>query len=62
MQIKLKEYRDKKKLTQQELSQKSGVSRAVIVGLESGSYRETSTVTLKKLATALEVPVKDLFF
>lgn len=59
---KIKKYRESLNLTQEELAKKSGVSRALIAGLEGGSIIETSTATLKKLAKALNVDVKDLFF
>lgn len=59
---KIKEIREKNKLTQEELSEKSHVSRALISGLESGAITETSTSSLKKLAKALNVSVRELFF
>ena len=55
---KIKEIREKNKLTQEELSEKSHVSRALISGLESGAITETSTSSLKKLAKALNVSVR----
>lgn len=61
-QLKLKEIREEKGLTQQQLANLADVSRSVIVGLETGSYPETSTITLKKLANSLGVKIKDLFF
>ena len=59
---KIKQIREKNKLTQEELSEKSHVSRALISGLESGAITETSTSSLKKLAGALNVSVRELFF
>lgn len=61
-QFNLKQLREKRKLTQSELAAKAGVSRSLVVGLETGFYSETSTATLKKLADALDVKLKDLFF
>lgn len=61
MGFKIKELREKRKMTQVELATKSGVSRTLIAGLECGSLVETSTVTLKKLAEALECNVSDIF-
>ena len=58
---KIRYYRDRLNLSQEELAKKSGVSRALISGLESGSITETSTASLKKLAMALEISVSDIF-
>ena len=49
-------------MTQEDLATKSGVSRATISGLESGSITVTTTETLRKIASALEVKVSDLIF
>lgn len=49
-------------MTQAELAQKSGVSRAIINGLETGRCVVTKTDTLAKLASALGVTVDALFF
>lgn len=57
----IKEYRDKLNMTQEELSKKSGVSRALISGLETGNIKETSTSSLKKLAKALNISVGKIF-
>lgn len=59
---KLKEYRLKRKMTQAELAEKSGVSRTTIVYLECGSAKVAKTDTLIKLATALNASVKEIFF
>lgn len=61
-QFNLKQLREKKGFTQSELTDKANVSRSLVVGLETGFYSETSTATLKKLADALDVKLKDLFF
>lgn len=61
MKYKIKEFREEKKLSQQELAVKSGVSRATISGLESGSIVVTTTETLIKIAGALEKRVSDIF-
>lgn len=61
MQFKVKEKRIEKGLTQEELAKKSGVSRTIISGLESGRTIVTSTDTLIKLANALEAKVSDIF-
>ncbi|WP_278577828.1 helix-turn-helix domain-containing protein [Granulicatella adiacens] len=59
---KIKELREKMKISQEELAAKSGVSRALISGLETGTIQETSTATLKKLAIFFNVKVSELFF
>lgn len=59
---KIKELREKHKISQEELATKSGVSRALISGLETGTIQETSTATLKKLAIFFNVKVSELFF
>ena len=57
----LKEIRKAQKMSQEELSKKSGVSRVIIVRLESGSDFVTTTTTLRALANALGVPVSEIF-
>lgn len=61
MQYRIRELREKKKMTQQELSQLSGVSRSVIIQLESQKNYETTVGTLEAIAKALNVTVKYLF-
>lgn len=58
----LKVYRLKRKMTQDELAEKSGVSRTTIVAIERGDAKVTKTDTLIKLATALNYSVKEIFF
>lgn len=62
MKTHLKEYREKSGLSQDELAEMSGVSRAVISGLESGRVNVTTTNTMKKLADTLNVKVTAIFF
>lgn len=61
MQYKIKEFREEKKMTQVELSEKAKVSRAIISGLESGAITVTTTDTLSKIASALDKRVSDIF-
>jgi transcriptional regulator with XRE-family HTH domain len=61
MAYRIKELREKKKLTQEQLAQKSGVSRMTIIALENNEEHEALVGTLKSLANALEVPVSKLF-
>lgn len=61
VQYKIKEFREEKKMTQVELSEKAKVSRAIISGLESGAITVTTTDTLSKIASALDKRVSDIF-
>lgn len=62
MGYKIREVREKQGITQEELSNKSGVSRAVIASLENDDKTSTTTKTLSKIAQALGVTVGDIFF
>ncbi len=62
MGYKIKEVREAKKMSQEELAEKSGISRVTISGLENGTERITTTKTLMKLAEALETTVDQIFF
>ena len=55
MKFKIREIREQRKISQEELSSLSNVSRAIISGLETGKITTTTTDTLIKLANALEV-------
>ena len=58
----LKAVRTAKKMTQDELSAKSGVSRAIIWRLENEKEEyATTTSTLRSLAAALDVSVSEIF-
>lgn len=59
---KIKERRDLLKMSQEELAEKSMVSRATISSLENNSERNTSTKVLQKIAAALGTTVGELFF
>jgi len=59
---KIKEYRDELKMSQEELARKSGVSRTIISGLETGTISVTTTKTLLAIAEALGKNVSDIFF
>lgn len=61
MEYKVKEIREEIGLSQEALAKKSGVSRTIISGLESGTIKETSTKTLFKIASALNKNVSDIF-
>lgn len=62
MGYRIKEIRQKQGMSQQELSEKSGVSRAIISNLESGKTEQTTVRTLLKIARALESTVDEIFF
>lgn len=62
MGCKIKERREFLKMSQEELAEKSEVSRATISSLENNSERNTSTKILKRIASALETTVSELFF
>lgn len=61
MATRLREIREEKHMTQEELAEKSGVSRAIIWRLERDDNHNATTKTIHKLAVALGVPV-DAFF
>lgn len=62
MQNRLKEIRENKEMSQEELSQKSTVSRTIISELENGKTEVITNVTMEKLANALGEKVTNIFF
>lgn len=62
MGYKIKEYREAIKMSQEELAERSGVSRGTISALENGSAKNTTSKTLLKLAEALGTSVDKIFF
>lgn len=62
MEYRIKEFREALGISQEELSEKSGVSRAIISGLETGTIEVTTTKTLVRIAEALGKKVSDIFF
>ena len=62
MGSKIQELREAMKMTQEELAEKSGVSRGTISALENGIDRTTTSKTLVKLAQALDTTVDRIFF
>ena len=62
MGYKIKDVREARGMTQEELSKASGVSRVTISGLENGTTRATTTKTLVAIAQALGVSVEQIFF
>ena len=58
MQVRLREWRQRRLMTQEDLAEKAGVGVTTIVRIESGQPGRIST--LKKLASALEVTAEQL--
>jgi transcriptional regulator with XRE-family HTH domain len=61
MEYKIKEIREKRKLSQAELARLSGVSRPTIIRLENSDDVVVNSKTLEQLANALGVSIKSLF-
>nr|DAW02023.1 MAG TPA: helix-turn-helix domain protein [Caudoviricetes sp.] len=61
MRYRIKELREKRRMTQEELATKSGVSRTIISKLEQDKPLNMLTDTLSKIAKALDVKVSSLF-
>lgn len=62
MGYRLKEMREAKNLTQEELEKLSGVSRQTISAIENNAGYQAKVGTLMELAKALETTVDNLFF
>lgn len=62
MENKIKYYRELKKWSQEELSERSKVSRTTISGLENGTVKVTTNTTMDKIANALGVSTIELFY
>ena len=62
MGFKIKEVRKSLKMSQEELAEKSGISRGTIVAREAGTERVTTTKTLVALAAAMNVSIDQIFF
>ena len=62
MGYKIREAREEKGMTQERLSELSGVSRCTISALENGIDRNTTSKTLLAIASALGLKVEDIFF
>lgn len=57
----IKTYRLKRGMTQEELAKKSGISRQTIITLESNKKANVTVGVLRRIATALGVPVSAFF-
>lgn len=62
MKNRLREARKEKGISQEELSEKSGISRTTISELETEKKEVTTNITLEKIATALGEKVSNIFF
>lgn len=62
MGYRIKEKRTEIGMSQEELSEKSGVSRSIISGLENGTIRNTKIGTLLALAKAMNTSIHEIFF
>ena len=60
MKIRIKEFRARYDLTQQDLADKVGATRMTIVFLEKGTYNPSLKLA-KKIAVALESSIDELF-
>lgn len=56
---KIKQLREEQGLSQDELAEKSGVSRMTITYLETGVTKDVKLGTLNKIAVGLNVALKD---
>lgn len=62
MRYRLKELREQRKMSQEELREKAGVSRQIISILEQETSEvNTTTATLQKLSIALNCPLSEIF-
>jgi transcriptional regulator with XRE-family HTH domain len=62
MGYKIKEIRESKGMSQEELAERANISRTIIWNLETNPNAETTTKTLKKIAEALDTTVSAIFF
>lgn len=61
MGYRIREIRESKGISQTELSERSGISRATIWKLETDDKAVTMTSTLLKIASALGVSLDEIF-
>ena len=62
MGFKLREVREAKGMSQEELEKASGISRQTISSIENGKSTSVMSSTLIALARALETTVDEIFF
>ena len=62
MGYKIKELREEKRMTQDELANKAGVSRQTINAIENNRYSNVLAGTLAAIAAALDTTVDKIFY
>jgi transcriptional regulator with XRE-family HTH domain len=62
MGYRIREVREAKGMSQEELAERADISRTIIWNLETNPCAETTTKTLKKIAEALDTTVAAIFF
>ena len=62
MKNRLKDEREEQRMTQEELSKKSTVSRTIISELENQKTDVITNATLEKISKALNKKITDIFF
>lgn len=62
MGYRLKEIREQKEMTQEQLEEKSGISRQTISAIENDRVENVKVGTLLALANALDTRIDNLFF
>ena len=58
----LKQWREKKGLTQEALARKADISYNTIIKLETGGIKDPRVSTIAKLAQALEITIDELLY
>lgn len=62
MKNRIKECREKLKMSQEELAEKSGVSRTTIANFEAEQIKRTTNTTMEKISKALGKSIKYVFY
>lgn len=62
MGYRIKEIREEKKMTQEDLAKAAGLTRTTISLLETGATKSASSKTLLSIANALGTTIDSLFF
>ena len=62
MEYRVREIREQRKMSQEELERKSGISRQTISAIENNRAGEVKIGTLMAIANALETTIDSLFF
>lgn len=61
MGYKIKERREELRMSQEELSEKAGVTRQTISLIETGKIENVTLATMKAIAAALDSTVSEIF-